>query len=163
MIPKIPLEGENLEISRLVCGTNAFCGISHFTTSRDLFLSQYFSDVNKIAEIMSFLAEEFGVNACISSPRDSIAKAIEIVENETGLQYNWICSPSGTRQTAGGMPAELSKQIDWCADHNVKVCMPHRSWTDFQIDGAKLEIRDLPEVTAYIRDKGMVPGLSTHY
>lgn len=163
MIPKIEIAESGVKISRLICGTNAFCGISHFTKSQDMFLEEYFRDVSKIAEIMEYLFEEFGVNVCISSPRDSIAKAIEMVENEMGEKYHWLCTPSGTRQTAKGTGSKLKEQIKWCADHNVTACMPHRSWTDFRLNKDRNEITDVTEHLELIRDLGMSTGLSTHY
>jgi hypothetical protein len=160
MIPKVSLE--NLSISRLICGTNPFVGISHFTESHDLFFKELFQDQQKIAEIMLYMAQEFGVNACISSPRDEIVKAIAYCEKETGQPYYWICTPS-QRKTTPNIKEALQDQIQWCADHHVAVCMPHRSYTDAYIDVSKQEIRDLPEITALIRDLHMIPGLSTHY
>ncbi|MBD3350182.1 MAG: hypothetical protein GF364_01695 [Candidatus Lokiarchaeota archaeon] len=154
---------EDIELSRLICGTNAFCGISHFTKSRDMYLADYFRDVNKIAEIMSYLFKEFGVNACISSPRDSILKAKEMVEEELGEKYHWICTPSDARETATGTEPNIKQQIEWCADHGVSVCMPHRSWTDYRIQNKDRVIFDIEKVTNCIRDHGMIPGLSTHY
>ncbi len=159
MIPKIKLE--NLEISRLVCGTNPFMGISHFTRAKDLFFREYFDTPAKIAEIMRYMLEEFGVNACISSPRDEMYAAIQIVEKETGQKYYWICTPS-RRLTAKSVDANTQNQVQWCADHGVSVCMPHRDYTDHNIT-EEGTIRGYPEIAAVIRDKGMIPGLSTHY
>jgi hypothetical protein len=162
MIPKVRLEG--LEISRLVCGSNPFCGISHFTMSRDMFFNEYLT-LDRIVEIMTFVQQEFGVNAIISSPRDHIYNAIQRVQKETGEKFHWICSPSPARETATDLPPTMAGQVQWCADHEVSVCMPHRSFTDAKMDTSPnvLEIRGLKPILADIRDKGMIPGLSTHY
>lgn len=160
MIPKIKLE--NLDISRLVCGSNAFCGISHFTISRDIFLREYLT-LDRIVEIMTFIQQEFGVNAIISSPRDHIYEAIQRVQKETGEQFHWICSPSTARETATDLPPTMPGQVQWCADHDVSVCMPHRSYTDAKMDTMAMKIEGIEEIIADIRDKGMIPGLSTHY
>ncbi|MHA1792653.1 MAG: hypothetical protein ACTSVI_08415 [Promethearchaeota archaeon] len=159
MIPKIKLE--SLELSRLICGTNPFVGISHFTRSRDMFLKEYFT-IERISEIMVYLFEEFGVNCCLSSPREEIAKAIKIVQDETGEKYHWLCTPSA-RITAKGLKPDISSQIKWCADHDVSVCMPHRSYTDSFMNPAEGVIEGLPDILAEIRDQGMIPGISTHY
>ncbi len=153
---------ENLEISKIVCGTNPFLGISHFTISRDMFLREFFT-VDRIAEVMGYVMEEFGINACISSPRDEIYKAINRVEEELGTRYLWICTPSATRETAVGLEPDLHQQIQWCADHQVSVCMPHRSYTDNNLHVAERRIIGIEPYLAQIRDLGMVPGLSTHY
>ncbi|GAB4305120.1 MAG: hypothetical protein Kow0069_00450 [Promethearchaeota archaeon] len=159
-VPKVRLE--NLELSRLVCGTNPFLGISHFTPSRDLLLREYFT-AERIAEVVGYVLEEFGVNAVISSPRDEIHSAIETVEREVGERLHWICTPSDQRVTAAGLEADLSQQIRWCAERGVSVCMPHRSFTDAHLHAATNEITGLEPHLAQIRDLGMVPGLSTHY
>jgi hypothetical protein len=117
---------------------------------------------------MIYLYQEHGVNCCISSPRTKIFEAIKQTEKEIGDSFHWICSPSN-RLTVKGLESDLFKQIDWCAEHNVSVCIPHRDYTDNAIDKENLKIGgkkgypDLNEVTEYIRKKGMIPGLSTHY
>jgi hypothetical protein len=162
MIPTIKLE--NLELCRFICGSNPFVGISHFTESRDMFYRNYFSKPETIAEIMSYLFEEFGVNAIVSSPRDDLYTAIQIVEKEFGEKYHWLCTPGYMRGSAKGLgKAGIFEQIDWCTDHNVSVCLPHRSYTDKFIRPAEHKIEQMPEICAYIRDHNMIPGLSTHY
>lgn len=173
MFPRVKLEG--LSLSKIVCGTNQFVGISHefgFHRLRDpglihrsplstLYYALKFKDTRKVVEIMQYLAVEHGVNACISSPRQSIHDAIKAVERETGEKYHWICSPS-KRQTVKGLAPDMNAQIDWCAEHGVSVCMPHRSYTDNALDPVAGTIEGLPALTAKIRDLGMIPGLSTH-
>jgi hypothetical protein len=161
MIPKVKLE--HLELSRFFLGTNPFCGISHKTPSQDIFYKEYFSDVDKISEIMMYLLEEFGVNAFVSSPRDNLDKARNIVEKEMGEKYYWICTPSDSRLTAKGTATDLKGQIQWCADHNSSICMPHRSWTDSALDPKNNRIRDVEKYLDLIRDLDMIPGLSSHY
>jgi len=175
MIPKIALE--NLELSRMVCGTNQFVGISHVIgrfyrvgdpglIHRSPFSTFYymhkFKDVGKIVEIMLYLAQEHGINCCVSSPRDAIHEAIQQVEKETGVKFHWLCTPS-TRHTVPGLEGDIFKQIEWCADRGVSVCMPHRDYTDKALDVEANIIKGYPEISACIRDHGMIPGLSTHY
>ena len=90
-------------------------------------------------------------------------------ERETGEKYHWLCTPS-RRKTAKNIAPDIIKQIDWCAEKEVSVCIPHRSYTDkaidkkkFTIGGAASRFAPYPEISAYIRDKGMIPGLSSHY
>ena len=177
MIPQIKLE--DLELSKMICGTNQFIGISHFfhldikrwkdpgRIHRSPLSTPYyyfkFRKPEKIAEIMIYLAQEHGINACVSSPRDRIYDAIQITEKETGEKFHWICTPSNTRITAKGLKAEINMQIEWCRDHGVSVCGPHRSFSDSKIDFEKEIIDGLPDVMAKVRDCGMVPLLSTHY
>jgi len=158
-IPMISLE--NLNLSKYVCGTNQFVGISH---NLDFFYSPYyhikFRKPNRIIEILTYLAGQ-GINAVISSPRERIFNALESVEQETGIKIHWICSPS-KRKTIKGLEPDIFKQIDWCADHGVSVCMPHRSYTDVALNPEKLTIEGLSPILEHIRDKKMIPGLSCH-
>ncbi|HME55543.1 MAG TPA: hypothetical protein VKM55_25280 [Candidatus Lokiarchaeia archaeon] len=174
MIPKIDLE--TLQLSRMLCGTNQFVGISHTfgfhrvldpgLVHRSPFSTFYymhkFKDVRNIAEIMIYLAQEHGINACVSSPRESIYDAIQLTEKETGTKFHWLCTPSG-RHTVPGLASDIMVQIKWCADHGVSVCMPHRDYTDKHLDIKKNVIDGYPEIAARIRDAGMIPGLSSHY
>ncbi|MEX2681240.1 MAG: hypothetical protein Q6373_006545 [Candidatus Sigynarchaeota archaeon] len=174
MIPRTTLE--KLDLPRMLCGTNQFVGISHvyggFYRARDpglihrsplstFYYLHKFKDIKKVIEIMLFLAQEHGVNACISSPRDNIYEAIQAVRKETGKPYHWICTPS-TRLTAKDLPPDIWKQVQWCADHDVSVCAPHRDYTDKALDKATSTIKGYPEIAARIRDLHMIPGLSTH-
>jgi hypothetical protein len=168
MIPKIPLE--NLQLSRMICGTNQFVGITHRNNPLDnLAHAIRFRSPEIVAKYLIYLVQNHGVNCCLSSPRDKLYAAIKITENETGEKFHWLCSPSH-RLTAKGLPPDIWKQIDWCVDHEVSVCLPHRDYTDNAIDKQKLIIGGnspnnppYPELSAYIRDKGMIPGLSSHF
>ena len=168
MIPKISIE--NLKLSKIICGTNQFVGITHRPNPIGIFLHmRRFKEPKTVAKFMLHLFQEHGVNCTVSSPREKILKAIRIVEKETGEKYHWICTPS-ERKTVKNLEPNILKQIDWCAENEVSVCMPHRSYTDWAIDKEYLTIgggnsgfAPYPEISAYIRDKGMIPGLSCHY
>ncbi|MBD3350254.1 MAG: hypothetical protein GF364_02095 [Candidatus Lokiarchaeota archaeon] len=115
------------------------------------------------------MSQNHGVNCCVSSPRDKVYEAIKITEKETGERFHWICTPS-RRSSAKNIEKNIWKQIDWCEDHNVSVCGPHRSYTDKALNKEHLVIGgelggDLPveDLLAYIREKDMIPLLSTHY
>jgi hypothetical protein len=160
MIPTITLE--NLKISKYICGTNNFVGINH---RLDFIYAPYyylkFRKIERITEILGYLVEQ-GVNAIISSPRVRIYEAIQSVQQESSMKIHWICSPS-TRKTVKSLEMDIHKQIDWCADHEVSVCMPHRDYTDFSLDTDTMTIKGLEPILEHIRDKKMVPGLSCHF
>ncbi|MFX0101899.1 MAG: hypothetical protein ACFFCS_20205 [Candidatus Hodarchaeota archaeon] len=200
MYPKIKLE--NLSLSKIVCGTNQFVGITHRPNPFEIQAhKRRFKEPETVAKFMIHLSQEYGVNCCVSSPREKVYDAIKITEKETGEKFHWICSPS-IRPSVKGLDTNIFTQIDWCVDHDVSVCMPHRIYTDCVIDKENLVIGGTPfeelqgwmksygnivaiamrvysgipiktfkamykipypEISAYIRDKGMIPGLSTHY
>ncbi len=160
MIPSISLE--HLKISKLICGTNNFVGINH---RLDFIYGPYywykFRKLERITEILDYYVDK-GVNSIISSPRERIFDAIQSVQNDKGIKIHWICTPS-TRKTVKGLERDMHTQIDWCADHEVCVCLPHRNFTDFALDTKSMTINGLEPVLEHIRDRGMVPGLSCHF
>jgi len=168
MIPKVALE--NLKLSRMVIGSNQFNAITHRPNGLEILKHKIiFREANTVAKFMIHLVQEHGCNCMVSSPRDKMYEAIQITQKETGQKLYWICTPS-RRRTVKGLESSLYEQINWCADHEVAVCMPHRDYTDHALDKKTLSIgggntgfEPYPEVSAYIRDKHMIPGLSTHY
>ncbi len=42
------------------------------------------------------------------------------------------------------------------------VCMPHESVTNKMVDSCTREVRKMADVCRWIRERGMIPGLSTH-
>lgn len=200
MYPKISLE--KLSLSKIVCGTNQFIGITHRLNPFDIWAhKRRFKEPETVARFMIHLNQEYGVNCVVSSPRDKIYDAIQIAERETGEKIHWLCTPS-IRTSVKGLDPEIFTQIDWCADHDVSACMPHRIYTDLVIDKEHLVIGGTPfeelegkiksygnlaaiamrvysgihvksfkamykiaypDIAAHVRDKGMIPGLSTHY
>ncbi len=188
MYPMIQLE--HLKLSKIVCGTNQFLGITHRSNPFEIWdHKRRYREPSTVAKYLIHLKRAHGVNCIISSPRMKIYNAIQIAEKETGEKIHWLCTPS-VRNTVKGLEQDLFKQIIWCANHDVSVCMPHRIYTDMAMDmerhvigGLTYEGKDVkfkgrwipvktirdeckipyPEVAGFIRDKGMIPGLSTHY
>ena len=168
MIPKISLE--NLKLSKIVCGTNQFVGITHRPNPIEILAHlRRFKFAETVAKFMLHLFYEHGINCCISSPRDKIYKAIKLVEKETGEKYHWICSPS-RRKTAKEVIRDVYQQIDWCVEREVSVCLMQRGYSDKAIDKENLilggnspKYPPYPDLSAYIRDKGMIPGITTHF
>jgi len=188
MYPMVTLE--HLKLSKIVCGTNQFIGITHRPNPFEIWAHKIrYREASTVSKYLIHLQQEHGVNCIVSSPRIKIYEAIQIAEKETSEKIHWLCTPS-VRNTVKGLEQDLFKQIAWCADHEVSVCMPHRIYTDMAMDmeqlvigGVKYEGQDVKfkgrwipvksirdeckipysEVAAFIRDKGMIPGLSTHY
>jgi hypothetical protein len=142
-----------VKISRMICGTNPFFGHSHFTQARSVWQRRYFT-VERIVEVME-KCSEFGINCLISGMEQRLHDAIKTLEDKTGYHFNWICTPGGTME-------ECKKGIEWCADHGVEFCVPHPSFTDARVLPGEEKIVGVEEVLKMIRDKGMIPGVSTH-
>jgi hypothetical protein len=62
----------------------------------------------------------------------------------------------------GPEEAEPERVFDRCKELGATFCFPHQSVTDALVDRMHKTIRDLDTYTAMIRDREMIPGLSTH-
>lgn len=142
-----------VEVSRMLCGSNPFRGYSHFSAARDAWLRKYFT-VERIVEVMA-VCDSYGVNGIVSGPDPIIYEALQSLERQTGSCWHWFCSPG-----MGNSP--IDEGIRWCADHGVKFCLPHTCWTDIRLNIKDQRIEELGPATELIRSLGMIPGLSTH-
>jgi len=146
-----------VQVSRLLCGSNVFFGFSHFSAARDKWLQKHFT-VERIADVLTGCLEQ-GVNGIVSGPQPRLHEAIKIAEQRTGREMVWVCTPGAGGEACTG---QIEEDIDWCARHDVKVCMPHPVWTDARLIISQNRIDQGPETLACIRQHGMVPGFSTH-
>jgi len=144
----------DLTVSRMICGTNPFFGFSHFSAARDEWFREYFTD-ERIFQVMQ-KCDELGINAVISAPNERLHKLLDALADRTGRRWIWMCTPGGSDASA------VADGIRWCAAHKAEICMPHTSYTDSHLVPGENRVAGLQELTALIRDLGMIPGLSTH-
>lgn len=145
---------EDLQISRLMIGTNWFLGYSHYSKAKDQWIKAYMNQ-RRIAEIMTVFAHN-GINAVMSPPNALMRSALDRVEKETGVEMHWVVTPSGETTE------ELLTGVEQCAELGARVCMPHQHWTDGNLVVNEKRVVGLEQVTERIRALGMIPGLSTH-
>jgi len=143
-----------IEISRLVIGSNMFCGASHFSLARDKWLRRHFTR-ERILEMVQFCAER-GLNAMVAGASEQYMSILRDAEKATGRHVHYIATPAGVTIE------ELKKGIDLAADLGCELCWPHSTFTDSALNVQKGIIEGAPEVLDYIRERGMVPGWSTH-
>ena len=143
-----------IEVSRLVIGTNMFCGASHFSKARDEWLRRHFTR-ERIYEVIACCAEE-GINALLAGPSKELAEIICEVERKVGRHINYIATP------AGATLDELKPGIEHAAELGCEFCWPHCVFTDAGLIPAENRIIDAPEALGYIRERGMIPGWSSH-
>ena len=143
-----------IPISRLIIGSNTFHGFSHFSNARSAWLRKYFTP-ERIYEVMACCARE-GLNATIALQRKDYMDIMDEVERNTGQHINYIATPGGATLE------ELKRGIDEAADLGCEFCWPHTGWTDVRVLPSENRIVEGPEAIDYIRERGMVPGWSTH-
>lgn len=150
-----------VSMPRLIIGTNWFLGYSHTSHAKDQFIKSY-QDRKKIADIISVFFEH-GCNAIFSGQVPIIADAVKEAEDRTGVKGITIATPHfnipGYHYQEG---ATLEHQLDMCAEMGATFCFPHQCVTDTLLDKMTRTIRKMDTISKAIRERGMIPGLSTH-
>jgi hypothetical protein len=148
-----------VSLPRLLIGSNWFLGYSHTSLAKDKFIKDL-QTRERIAQILvAFL--ESGVNAVMAPPSELLEEAILDAEDQTGREMIRILTPI-INLTPGDADKEPEAMFDLCNKLGATFCMPHQCVTDALVDRRQGLIRDLDKYTKMIRERGMVPGLSTH-
>ena len=155
-----------VSLSRMIIGTNWFFGFSHYTTAKDKYIKAHIRDRKKIADIIEVFLRA-GVDAImglIDIP--PLVEAIKEAEDRTGIKAIIISTPSlpiNSRTLDDGFnPEEVARILDQNKTLGSVFTLPHQSTTDAVVDRCSHKIRHMDTVCRMIRDRGMIPGLSTH-
>lgn len=145
---------ENLDISRMIAGSNWFRGYSHYSAAKDKWIRQYMN-LDRIVEVLNVFARN-GINAYLASPDQASREALRRVKEETGVTMHLIATPSGESID------DLMPGIEQSAEQGAAICLPHQHWTDGNLVANEQRIIGIEQATKRIRELGMIPGLSTH-
>lgn len=149
-----------ISLPRLLIGTNWFLGYSHTSAAKDRFIKSY-QTRERIADILTVFFER-GVNAIMGMPVPILRDAIQDAQERTGVEAILILTPHFNVVPGGPPEAEPARVFDNCRELGATFCMPHQCVTDALVDRMYDKIRDIDRYTAMIRERGMIPGLSTH-
>jgi len=149
-----------VSLSRLIVGTNWFLGYSHTSAAKDRFLKQY-QTARRMADVMEvFLAA--GVDTMMAPASPLFYEAAKLAEQAVGRPAIRVITPS-FNVLPGGEPADEPERVfDACRENGAVFCLPHQSVTDRILDRLHRTIRGMDRYAAMIRQRGMIPGLSTH-
>lgn len=153
---------ETLSMPRLIAGTNWFLGFSHQTASRSKFVKEL-QTRETLADILEVFLES-GCNAVYGIRPDSphLNDAIKDAEQRTGQSCIRIGIPSfDLAGTSAARDANL-RTLDAYRAIDCHLLMPHQCTTDALLDRQARTIRGMDFFLPAIRERGMVPGLSTH-
>ena len=162
--PRTMVGGRSL--SRLIAGSNWLLGYSHTTAAKDAFIKEHIRSPKRIADILDVFFRA-GVDTVMGQIgdetwRDGILEA----EQRTGVPAVRISTPGFplTAQTpfTGFTGAEVERILDREAKCGAIFCMPHQCVTDALVDRCSRTIRQMDGLCRKIRERGMIPGLSTH-
>jgi hypothetical protein len=149
-----------VSLPRLLIGSNWLLGYSHTSMAKDKFIKDYQTRQHISAILKVFL--EWGIDAVMGPVSDLLESAVKDAEDSTGMKMIRILTPS-FNITPGGAPEEEPEVVlDRAKAMNATFCMPHQCVTDALIDRRSRTIRDLDQYTRLIREREMIPGLSTH-
>jgi hypothetical protein len=155
-----------VSVSRLIIGTNWFLGYTHSTRGQSRTNAERVNHRDAVAGIIEAFVE-FGVDSIMCPHTDTvIPEAIEEARQRTGqplVVISTFALPMNRRTALDGFDlGEVERVLDEQAARGVDIAMPHQSVTDAMLDKCSREIRQMVPVCARIRERNMVPGLSTH-
>jgi hypothetical protein len=149
-----------VSLPRMIVGTNWFLGYSHTSRAKDDFIKALQSRA-RIAEVLSVFVEA-GIDAVMGPLSQHLEDAIRDTEQRTGQRVIRILTPSFNIVPGGPAEQDPEAVFDRTKELGGTFCMPHQSVTDALLDRMHKVIRDLDVYSKMIRDRGMIPGLSTH-
>jgi hypothetical protein len=152
----------NVSLPRLIAGTNWFLGYSHTSLAKDRFIHEHQTRERITAVLKVFV--EAGVDAVMGPLAPHLEEAIAETEQQTGRPLIRIYTPAFNLDPdrSASQPDSPEAVFDQCAAWKATFCLPHQCVTDALVDRRAGVIRDLARYTAMIRERGMLPGLSTH-
>jgi hypothetical protein len=149
-----------VSLPRLIIGSNWFLGYSHTSLAKDHFIKQL-QTRDKIADILATFMER-DIDAVMAPPSELLEYAIQSAEQRTGKPMIRILTPIFNIDPGGAPESDPEKMLDQCKKLSATFCMPHQCVTDALLDRRTGTIRDIDLYTHLIRERGMIPGLSTH-
>lgn len=155
-----------VSLSRMIIGTNWFLGYSHTTAAKDKFIKERIRQRKEIADILEVFFKA-GIDTIMGLiDADPLAEAIKEAEDRTGVKGIMISTPlfpvSKETSTKGLDPKSVDQILDTQAKYGTRFCFPHQGTTDALVDRCSREIRHIGPLLKKIRERGMIPGLSTH-
>ncbi len=149
-----------VSLPRLLIGTNWFLGYSHTSRAQDNFIKEL-QTRERITEILTVFLE-YGIDAVMAPLSQHLEDAIRAAEDRTGRRIVRILTPS-FGITPGGLPENEPELIfDRTKELGATFCLPHQCVIDALVDRMHGVIRDIDKYSRMIRERGMIPGLSTH-
>jgi hypothetical protein len=149
-----------VSLPRLIVGTNWFLGYSHTSLAKDNFIKA-FQTRDRIVEVLSVFLE-YGIDAVMGPLSQHLDNAIREAEQRSGQPIVRIYTPSFDLGPDPVPREGAQSAFDQCAAFGATFCLPHQCVTDALVDRRAGIIRDLDRYTTMIRERGMIPGLSTH-
>jgi hypothetical protein len=150
----------DVSLPRLIIGTNWFLGYTHTSLAKDNFIRELQSR-ERITEVLTVFLEQ-GIDAVMGPLSQHLEDAIRDAEDRTGRPMIRILTPSFNILPGGPSENEPEVVLDRTKALGATFCLPHQCVTDALVDRMHGVIRDMDKYTRMIREREMIPGLSTH-
>ncbi len=153
---------EDLSVSRMLIGINWFLGFTHQTRAKDRWNDAYMTR-RRVADVIVAFAEA-GVDTLygVLHDRPKLIDAVAEAQDRTGRKIITMGTPhldlDGTPEAAAGN----ARLFDAQAAIGLSVCLPHQATTDRMLDRKARCLPGMGDFCRMIRQRGMIPGLSTH-
>ena len=144
-----------IDFSRIICGTNAFYGRSHFSSARDTEYQMRSTDDNIKKSIECCLT--WGINTVETSANRRISGILSSIRSER--QSPLYCIGS-TRIDATSDMKSHHRKLEYLITERADICVIHSQFIDhaLQVDS----IPGLDRLLDTIHDAGLIAAISTH-
>ncbi|MEJ5313874.1 MULTISPECIES: hypothetical protein [Anaerolinea] len=149
-----------VSLPRLIVGTNWFLGYSHTSMAKDRFIKDLQTRDRIVKVLLAFL--QYNIDAVMGPLHPLLEESIQEAEQRSGKSIYRIYTPWFNILPGGPKENEPEVVFDQCAEWHATFCLPHQAVTDALLDRMYRTIRNLDRYTRMIRERGMIPGLSTH-
>jgi hypothetical protein len=154
-----------LSVSRMVIGTNWFLGYTHSTEAKDRFVMRTIKKRKAIADVLEAFLKR-GVDTVMCPTDEVMYDAVREAQDRTGSRMIVVATPTfevNERTAAEGFDLdEVRTALDYELKNGAAICLPHSCVTDMMLDKCTRQLRQMDTLCAEIRQRGMIPGLSTH-
>ncbi len=154
-----------VSVSRMIIGTNWFLGYSHTSDAKDRLIVRSM-DRKAIADVIETFANA-GVD-CIMGllQRQILHEAIREAQDRTGKKITVISTPgfpiTAETPAKGFDRSEIMRTLEKEKELGATFLFPHQGTTDSLVDRCTRTIRHMDTLSKWIREAGLIPGLSTH-
>lgn len=145
----------NTLFSKVVCGTNAFFGRSHFSKARDTEYSTRCND--EYIKKMLIKCMEFGVNAVETSANVRIQQIITDLRSQYQTPLYLI---GNTRVDKTSEVKSHQEKFKFLIENRSDICVIHSQFVDRPRKTE--EIRGLKRLIQKVHEAGLIAGISTH-
>ena len=143
------------KFSKVVLGTNAIYGRSHFSDARD---REYVNRCNdEYIKALINKCMDLGINAVETSANERIIKLVSEIESISESKLYLI---GNTRIDQTSQMKSHNDKFNFLLYHKSDICVIHSQFVDRS--GTELEIRGLKKLIDKIHSAGLIAGISTH-